>query len=97
MASRSTLRRLHTFTAERRCAGRNVNGTQWVINPRGIAKHYAFGLWFPLDFFSVLTSGQGGPIKPPVPKKTLKPIPKEKKTPFDVAAFSTIVPGASGL
>ena len=57
MASRSTLRRLHTFTAERRCAGRNVNGTQWVINPRGIAKHYAFGLWFPLDFFSVLNRG----------------------------------------
>ena len=41
---------------ERRCAGRNVNGTQWVINPRGIAKHYACGFWFPLDFFSVLTS-----------------------------------------
>ena len=56
-ASHSTLsvRSLHTLTLCR-CAGRDVNGTQWVVSPSGIAKHYAKSFWFPLDLFSVLTS-----------------------------------------
>ena len=54
-ASRSALCGVFTLSP-RRCAGRDVNGTQWVVSPSGIAKHYAKSFWFPLDLFSVLTS-----------------------------------------